>query len=101
MSAGLQYDPRSHYNCDPRNRIAPPPKKKGPGVSNYIVEKHVLRIICTSCLLNMRRRCRKPTSAVEDDVEASLKVCEVVPQSVEVETVLDVASVHLAQHAAQ
>lgn len=38
------------------------------------------------------------TSAVEDDVETPLEVGEVVSESVEIEAILDVASVHLAQH---
>jgi len=39
------------------------------------------------------------TGTVEDDVEAPLKVGEVVPKPVQVEAILDVASVHLAKHA--
>lgn len=40
----------------------------------------------------------KHTSAVEDDVETPLEVGEVVPESVQIEAILDVAPVHLAQH---
>ena len=38
----------------------------------------------------------QPTGAIENDVEASLKVSKVVSESVQVEPVLYVAPVHLA-----
>lgn len=41
---------------------------------------------------------RKPTRPVEDDVETSLEIDEVMPESVQVEAILDVASVYLAEH---